>query len=180
MNDLIEFNFGEKAISIIDRNGEAWFIAKDVCEVLGLANTSKAVDNLDQDEKGITNSYTHGGNQDVLIINESGFYKLVFRSRKAIAEKFTKWVTSKVLPAIRKQGGYISSSAKKKKKKKKKKPPRGHSPLNPLEAAAEQPLQKKENDRQIKKKNSKQKPNTPHESQHRTRCKQQYKTNTDA
>jgi prophage antirepressor-like protein len=89
-----------------DENGDPWFVAKDVCRVLDLTNASKAVSSLDDDEKGVTNSYTLGGEQEVLTVSESGLYALIFRSRKPQAKTFRKWVTSEVLPAIRKVGRY--------------------------------------------------------------------------
>lgn len=89
-----------------DDNGEPWFVATDVCRILGLTNTSKAVSSLEDDEKGVTNSYTLGGEQEMLTVSESGLYALIFRSRKPAAKAFRKWVTSEVLPAIRKTGRY--------------------------------------------------------------------------
>jgi len=84
-----------------------WFIAKDVCAVLDVGNVGQAVSRLDDDEKGVTTVFTLGGPQDVSIINESGLYSLILKSRKPQAKAFKKWVTSVVLPAIRKDGGYI-------------------------------------------------------------------------
>lgn len=88
-------------------NGQPWFIAKDVCDVLGLGNVAQALSKLDEDERGITDVDTLGGTQSVSTVNESGLYALVFKSRKAQAKAFKKWVTSVVLPAVRKDGGYI-------------------------------------------------------------------------
>lgn len=92
------------------RDGEPWFVAKDVCEILELGNVSQALVHLDADEKGIINVDTLGGQQKTLAITESGLYALIFRSRKPEARKFRKWVTSEVLPEIRKFGGYGQSS----------------------------------------------------------------------
>jgi prophage antirepressor-like protein len=87
--------------------GEPWFVAKDVCSILGLSNPSQALRALDADEKGVTSTDTLGGAQEVLTVSESGLYALVMRSRKPEAKAFRKWVTSVVLPAIRRDGGYI-------------------------------------------------------------------------
>ena len=87
-----------------DENGEPWFVAADVCRVLALTNPSEAVKCLDDDEQS---KYCLGsGGSDRVIINESGMYSLIFRSRKPEAKKFRKWVTEEVLPSIRKTGSY--------------------------------------------------------------------------
>lgn len=90
-------------------NGEPYFIARDICESLGLSNVSQALSRLDDDEKGITNIYTPGGNQNVSIINESGLYSLILTSTKQESKRFKKWVTSEVLPSIRKNGIYATA-----------------------------------------------------------------------
>ena len=103
------FNYGENEkapIRVQVINGETWFVAKDVCDRLGLTNSRKALQSLDNDEKGVTTGYTLGGNQVMAIVNESGLYSLVFQSRKPGVKKFRKWVTMEVLPSIRKTGGY--------------------------------------------------------------------------
>lgn len=104
--NLQTFDFNEAPVRVMLRDGQPWFVAADVCRVLELLNTSKACETLDEDEKGITNSDTLGGKQQMLIISESGLYALVFKSRKAEAKKFRRWVTSEVLPAIRQTGRY--------------------------------------------------------------------------
>ncbi len=102
------FNFGAHSVRVVVRDGEPWFVASDVCAALDYKNTSKAVgDHLDDNEKGVTTGYTLGGDQRLTIISESGLYALVLRSRKPEARKFAKWVTSEVLPAIRKTGVYV-------------------------------------------------------------------------
>lgn len=103
------FNFSEKKspIRVQTINGEPWFVAKDVCEVLGIANHKDAVSRLDADERdgvGITDPI--GRPQTVTAVSESGLYHLIFQSRKPDAKKFRKWVTSEVLPSIRKKGYY--------------------------------------------------------------------------
>ena len=91
--------------------GESWFVAKDVCDILGLTNSRKATAGLDDEEKCVTISDTPGGQQSLTIINESGLYSLIMQSRKPEAKSFKKWVTSEVLPSIRKYGYYISPTA---------------------------------------------------------------------
>jgi prophage antirepressor-like protein len=82
------------------------FVAKDVCEALGLANTAMAVAGLDEDEKGISKVDTPGGEQDMLVVNEAGLYTLILRSNRAEARRFRRWVTHELLPAIRRTGSY--------------------------------------------------------------------------
>jgi hypothetical protein len=104
------FNFQTHAVRTIVRDGAVWFVAVDVCNALGYANTSKAIgDHLDADEKA--NESLGLAGSPVNIINESGLYALVLRSRKPEARKFAKWVTAEVLPAIRKTGGYSAIPA---------------------------------------------------------------------
>ena len=104
--NVTPFQFHDTTIAVMNRNGQPWFVAADVCRVLELTNTSKACDTLEDDEKGVTNGDTLGGKQQLLIISESGLYSLIFKSRKPEAKAFRKWVTSEVLPSIRKTGGY--------------------------------------------------------------------------
>ena len=87
-------------------NGEPWFVGKDICDLLGLANSRKSLQALDEDEKGVTNGYTLGGNQELTVINESGLYHLIFISRKSEAKSIRRWVTGTVLPSIRRTGSY--------------------------------------------------------------------------
>lgn len=107
---------GECLVRVITVADAPWFVATDVCKALGLANTSKAVEALDDDEKGLTSSYTPGGSQELLTISESGLYTLILRSRQAttpgsVQHRFRKWVTAEVLPAIRKTGRYEPTQA---------------------------------------------------------------------
>lgn len=90
---------------------EPWFAAKDVCELLGLDNSRQAVSRLDDDEKGVINSDTLGGKQELTFVNESGMYALIFQSRKPQARAFRKWVTGEVLPSLRKYGYYVVPGA---------------------------------------------------------------------
>ena len=102
------FDYNGRYIRTVVQNNEVWFVAKDVCDVLGLKNSRKAVNELYDNEKGVTNSYTPGGKQGMTIINEPGLYKLIFKSRKDEAKNFQDWVFYEVLPDIRKFGLYMS------------------------------------------------------------------------
>ncbi len=103
------FTFSQEKASIRVQlvNNEPWFVAKDVCQVLGIANHKDAVSRLDDDERqgvGITDPL--GIKQTANAVSESGLYSLIFQSRKPAAHKFRKWVTSEVLPSIRRKGYY--------------------------------------------------------------------------
>lgn len=110
--EVFTFNQNSTPIRVQVINNEPWFVAKDVCEVLGIANSRQATKSLEEDERGVATIYTPdggyqgGGNQNLSIVNESGLYTLIFQSRKPEAKSFRKWVTSEVLPAIRKKGYY--------------------------------------------------------------------------
>ena len=111
------FSFENFPVRAINRNGEIWFVAADVCAVLDIKNTSDELKNLDDDECltldiGEGQKIGRGGAQKFNIINESGLYALILRSRKPEAKRFRKWVTSEVLPAIRKTGSYSVSISK--------------------------------------------------------------------
>lgn len=98
--------FGE--VRTVNKNGEPWFIAKDVCEILGYSNPRDAIiKHVDEEEKGVVKCDTLGGLQNLVSINESGLYSLIFGSKLKTAKQFRKWVTSEVLPSIRQNGGYI-------------------------------------------------------------------------
>lgn len=106
MNEIANvFNYGGYDVRTVVIDGEPWFVAKDVCEILDTDPT--ATRKLDADEKGLHSIQTLGGTQQVSIVNESGLYSLVLSSRKAEAKAFKRWVTSEVLPAIRKTGRYV-------------------------------------------------------------------------
>jgi prophage antirepressor-like protein len=104
--EIIKLEFEDQRVRVVIRDGEPWWVATDICRVLSLGNTSKALDRLADDEKGITAGDTLGGKQDLLIVNEAGLYRLIFTSRKAEAERFKRFVFHEVLPTIRKTGGY--------------------------------------------------------------------------
>ena len=91
--------------------GEPWFAAKDVCEVLDIKNNRDAIRALDDDEKGVVSTDTLGGKQELTYVNESGMYALIFQSRKPQAKAFRKWVTSEVLPSLWKYGYYVAPGA---------------------------------------------------------------------
>ena len=101
-----EFRFDQSPVRTVIKDGDPWFVAKDVCDILGIDNPSQAVGRLDDDENGITTIDTTAGHRELLTVNESGVYSLVFTSRKPEAKRFRKWVTSEVLPEIRRTGGY--------------------------------------------------------------------------
>jgi hypothetical protein len=106
MNPLTKFEFKGRAVRSITKDGEPWFVAKDVCGTLGIQNTAQAVAALDEDEKGICQGDTLGGRQNLAIVSEPGLYRLIARSDKPQAKAFLRWVTHEVLPAIRKTGSY--------------------------------------------------------------------------
>ncbi len=113
MNALTNFTTPfATALRVLNREGQPWFIAKDVCETLGLTNVTRATAGLGPHEKGLQTVKTLGGPQMLTVVHESGFYKLVLKSRKPEARKFQDWVTGVVLPAIRKDGGYILGEEK--------------------------------------------------------------------
>lgn len=106
MNDMTKWDFRGATVRTVTVNGDPWWIAKDVCDVLGIGNVSQALSYLDDDEKGITTNDTLGGAQKMSVINEAGLYSLILRSRKPEAKDFKRWVTHEVLPSIRKTGQY--------------------------------------------------------------------------
>ena len=107
MNEIVKL-YKDNPVRIIEKDGEPWFVAKDVCHVLGIAKVDSAIRSLDEDEKDAHSMSTLGGNQDLSVISEAGLYSLIFRSRKAEAKAFKRWVTHEVLPSIRKNGAYLA------------------------------------------------------------------------
>jgi len=104
---LMPFDYEGREIRVVkDDQGDPWFVAADVCAVLQLPETHKAVSRLDDDEKDRNSIPTPGGSQSMTVVSESGLYNLVLGSRKAEAKRFKRWVTHEVLPAIRKTGSY--------------------------------------------------------------------------
>ena len=106
--NIIPFNFESKEIRVVEMDGEPWFVAADIASILEYTEAAAMTRHLDDDEKGLSIVQTLGGNQELSVINESGLYSAILRSRKPEAKIFKKWVTSEVLPSIRKNGGYIS------------------------------------------------------------------------
>lgn len=106
MSNLISFSFDQSPVRVIHQEDGPWFALADVCAVLDISNVGNASARLDDDEKGIHSMDTLGGMQALTIINESGLYSLILTSRKENAKRFRKWVTSEVLPSIRKTGQY--------------------------------------------------------------------------
>ena len=99
--------FGE--VRIFDKNGEPWFVGRDVCNILGYGNPRDAISrHIDEDDKGVVKSDTLGGNQNLTVINESGLYSLILSSKLPNAKRFKHWVTSEILPSIRKHGMYAT------------------------------------------------------------------------
>lgn len=114
MNNLQVFKneqFGE--VRVMERNGEPWFVGKDVAEILGYERSTKAVaDHVDpEDRDAVPIQDSIGRMQNTPIINESGLYSLILSSKLPAAKKFKRWVTSEVLPSIRKHGDYISDTS---------------------------------------------------------------------
>mgnify|MGYP001339180194 CR=1 FL=1 len=108
MNNIQIFKYENNDVRTVEMNGEPWFVLKDVCEVLGLTDTGRTAERLDADELTRTTLVSGGQNREMYIINESGLYNVILRSDKPEAKPFRKWVTSEVLPSIRKHGGYIA------------------------------------------------------------------------
>jgi prophage antirepressor-like protein len=109
-NGLKVFEFESRQVRVVDVDGEPWWVAKDVCDVLELG--TEQIRRLDDDEKGLRKMQTLGGIQSLSVISESGLYALIVRSNKPEAKRFRKWVTSEVLPSIRKTGVYVSPRGK--------------------------------------------------------------------
>lgn len=106
MNELAVFSYSGTDVRTVVRDGEPWFVAADICRVLGLSNPTMALRALDDDEKGLSPIETPGGLQSMAVVDESGMYALIVRSDKPNAKPFRRWVTGEVLPAIRKTGRY--------------------------------------------------------------------------
>ncbi len=110
-NSLLPLSFDGFTVRTLTINNVQWWVVKDVCDVLDIKNPRDAISILDDDEKGVGKTDTLGGEQEMNIINESGLYTLILRSNKPQAKKFRKWVTSEVLPSIRKNGVYDITGA---------------------------------------------------------------------
>lgn len=110
-NKIQVWNYESSEIRTVQVNGEPWFVLADVCKVLEISNSRNISSRLEPDEKGVTLVDTLGGTQQMTIINESGLYTVILRSDKPQAKPFRKWVTSEVLPSIRKHGAYMTDQA---------------------------------------------------------------------
>lgn len=109
MNELRVFQndqFGQ--VRTVQKDGQPWFVAADVCRALEISNNRDALNRLDADEKGVASTDTPGGKQNLTVVNEPGLYTLVLGSRKPEARAFKRWITHDVIPSIRKSGGYIA------------------------------------------------------------------------
>ena len=109
MNELKVFNFNNQEVRTLMINNNPYFVGKDVTKILGYANSSKALaDHIDPEDKLNNDSLSSLGQRGGWLINESGLYSLILSSKLPTAKKFKRWVTSEVLPAIRKHGGYLT------------------------------------------------------------------------
>lgn len=111
MNALLAYQFEEAPVRVVMIAGDPWFVANDVATVLGYRDAHNMARNLDDDEKGTHIVSTLGGDQSLAIISESGLYAAIFKSRRAEAIRFRRWVTGEVLPSIRRSGRYELRSA---------------------------------------------------------------------
>ena len=118
-SDIQIFCYKAMPVRTVDINGETWFVAKDVADILEFEDATHAVRGLDEDEKALRKVETPGGIQDMTIISEAGLYTLLMRSNKEEAKPFRRWVTHDVLPSIRKTGSYSVPNAYEKPEKKK-------------------------------------------------------------
>lgn len=112
MSEIQTFHYNNNEVRTIQHNGETWFVLKDVCQVLDLGSPHKVAERLDEDERNhipVTDSI--GRQQETTVINESGLYNVILRSDKPEAKPFRKWVTSEVLPSIRRHGAYLTPAA---------------------------------------------------------------------
>jgi prophage antirepressor-like protein len=106
-NNIVAFKYEEQQVRTIEKNGEPWFVGKDVAAILGYSDTADAVKkHVDPEDKGVGEMPTPGGKQRIMLINESGLYSLILSSKLPTAKEFKRWVTSEVLPSIRKTGEY--------------------------------------------------------------------------
>ena len=108
MNELQIFNYNGNEVRTIKKDGEPWWVLKDVCGVLDLSDTNKTAERLDVDELTRIKFVSGGQSREMLCINESGLYNVILRSDKPEAKPFRKWVTGEVLPSIRKHGAYMT------------------------------------------------------------------------
>lgn len=105
MNDIKTWNYENSEIRTIEKNGEPWWVLADVCKALEISNPSKVAQRIDEDERS---NFKLGRQGEAVVINESGLYAVILRSDKPQAKPFRKWVTSEVLPTIRRHGAYMT------------------------------------------------------------------------
>jgi prophage antirepressor-like protein len=110
-NDLQVWQYNKNKFRTVTKDGEPWFVAKDLSDILECRDPEQALRGLEDSEKGTTIVGTLGGQQSMTVINESGMYALILKSRKKEAKYFRLWVTGTVLPEIRKHGTYAIATA---------------------------------------------------------------------
>ena len=106
MDEIVKL-YQDHPVRIIERDGDPWFVAKDVCDILEICNSRRSTSLLDEDERGVHTVNTPSGKQEMTVVSEAGLYSLILKSRKTEAKAFRRWVTHEVLPAIRKTGAYV-------------------------------------------------------------------------
>ncbi|GFE72076.1 Bro-N domain-containing protein [Chroococcus sp. FPU101] len=106
MSDLIVFGFENQEVRFVGTPDKPEWIAQDVGIALEIQNVRQLLAKFDEDEKGVCTIYTPGGEQEMLTVTEPGLYRLIFKSRKAVAKRFQRWLFHEVLPSIRRTGGY--------------------------------------------------------------------------
>ncbi len=107
MHKIVPFDFDSQEVRVVvDGDGEYFFVAKDVCDVLGYSDVSMTLEKLDEDEKLIRNFFSSGQDRDMHCIAESGLYTLIMHSNKEAVKVFKHWITHRVIPSIRKSGRY--------------------------------------------------------------------------
>ena len=106
MNELQLFSYGSNTVRTVKLDGQIWFVAKDVCDILELSNVTEALRPLDEDELSSVSLKSGGQDREMRLISESGLYGLVFRSNKPEAKRFSKWVRSTVLPQLNHTGTF--------------------------------------------------------------------------
>lgn len=112
MNEPQIFSFNDHQVRTVLADDQPMFVGRDVAEVLGYKRTADAIrEHVDEEDKGVSNLPTPGGNQSTVVINESGLYSLILSSKLPNAKEFKRWVTSEVLPSIRKHGAYMTPEA---------------------------------------------------------------------
>lgn len=108
MSNLIPFNYEDKQVRTITKDGQPWFVAVDVCNILEIGNPTQALTRLDEDEKDTIILNEGIGNPEKSVVSETGLYSLILGSRKQEAKQFKRWITHEVIPSIRKHGAYMT------------------------------------------------------------------------